>query len=163
AVDPLMTLPVTPGSDPGHGSRFRVLRPHAQGGLGRVLVASDEELHREVALKEIRPEYASDAECRARFTQEAEVTGNLEHPGIVPVYSLGSYPDGSPYYAMRFIKGDSLQTAIERFHEGVRPGTRHPGQQMLALRKLLARFIDVCQAVEYAHSRNVIHRDLKPS
>ena len=67
------------------GLRFRVLRPHARGALGEVFVARDEELHREVALKEIQPRFAQSPQSRARFLLEAEVTGGLEHPGIVPV------------------------------------------------------------------------------
>lgn len=70
-------------------SRYEVLWPHASGGLGRVFLALDTELHRRVALKEIQPDYAEDPVSRERFVFEAEVTGNLEHPGIVPVYDLG--------------------------------------------------------------------------
>src|SRR4029450_919131 len=95
---------------------FRVLRPHARGGLGEVFVALDEELHREVALKQILDHHADDSTRRHRFVVEAEITGGLEHPGIVPVYGLGAYADGRPYYAMRFIRGDSLRDAIELFH-----------------------------------------------
>jgi formylglycine-generating enzyme required for sulfatase activity/tRNA A-37 threonylcarbamoyl transferase component Bud32 len=141
-------------------SRFRILRPHAKGGLGEVFVAKDEELNREVALKEIQAKHAGQVESRSRFLVEAEVTGRLEHPGIVPVYSLGSYADGRPFYAMRFIRGDSLKEAIERFHDPHRPMTR--GERALELRQLLGRFQDVCEAIAYAHSRGVLHRDLKP-
>src|SRR5262245_55562841 len=74
--------------------RFRVLREHARGGLGKVQVAVDEELQREVALKEIQSRFASDESLRRRFVLEAEVTGRLEHPGVVPVYGLGAYADG---------------------------------------------------------------------
>ncbi len=98
------------------GQRFRVLRPHAQGGLGAVFVALDAELNREVAVKEILDRHADDLVNRARFLMEAEITGRLEHPGIVPVYGMGTYADGRPYYAMRFIRGDSLKEAIERYH-----------------------------------------------
>jgi serine/threonine protein kinase/lipopolysaccharide biosynthesis regulator YciM len=149
------------GTPTSSGLRFRILRPHAKGGLGQVSVALDAELNREVALKEIQPQYANDPESRARFLLEAEITGGLEHPGIVPVHGLGSYADGRPFYAMRFIKGDSLQDAIRRFHVAEKPG-RDPGERTLALRELLGRFVDVCQAVAYAHSRGVLHRDLKP-
>ncbi len=142
--------------------RFCILRPHARGGLGQVFVAVDEELHREVALKEIQREHADDPESRARFLLEAEVTGRLEHPGIVPVYGLGTYVDGRPFYAMRFIKGDSLKEALARFHNAEGPG-RDPGARQLELRQLLGRFVDVCNAVAYAHSRGVLHRDLKPA
>ena len=163
------------GSATSDGQRFHVLRPHARGGLGAVFVALDGELHREVALKQILEKYADDAVSRQRFVAEAEITGGLEHPGVVPVYGLGADAAGRPYYAMRFIKGDSLKEAIDRFHH--RAGTRFPsplvgegqgggaidGSRDLELRKLLRRFTDVCNAIEYAHSRGVIHRDLKPA
>jgi serine/threonine-protein kinase len=139
--------------------RYVLLRPYAQGGLGEVFVARDEELHRDVALKQIQARYAQDPVSRARFVLEAEVTGNLEHPGIVPVYGFGQYGDGRPYYAMRFVRGDSLKEAIRRFHE---TGPAGAGRQALELRKLLGAFVAVCQAIQYAHSRGVLHRDLKP-
>ena len=106
-----------PAEQPAEGTspwpmRYRVLRPHAEGGLGAVFVAHDEELHREVALKEILERHVHDRENRLRFLLEAEVTGGLEHPGIVPVYGLGHYEDGRPYYAMRFIRGKSLKRPL---------------------------------------------------
>jgi serine/threonine protein kinase/tetratricopeptide (TPR) repeat protein len=159
-VDPYATI-VKDTPRPGSGLRYRILRPHARGGLGEVFVALDQELHREVALKEIQEERADDALSRSRFLMEAEITGGLEHPGIVPVYGLGQYADGRPFYAMRFIKGDNLMEAIRRFHEAEKPG-RDPGERSLALRDLLRRFVDVSNAVAYAHSRGVLHRDLKP-
>ena len=143
------------------GQRFRVLRPHARGGLGAVFVALDAELHREVALKQILDSHADDPTSRQRFLLEAEVTGGLEHPGIVPVYGLGTYGDGRPYYAMRFIKGDSLKEAIDRFHKD-EALKADPGRRSLELRMLLRRFTDVCNAIDYAHSRGVLHRDIKP-
>src|SRR3954449_615490 len=149
------------GEATSDGRRFRVLRPHAQGGLGAVFVALDEELHREVALKEILEHHADDPASRLRFVLEAEITGGLEHPGIVPVYGLGTYGDGRPYYAMRFIRGDSLKEAIERFHADPRL-RRGSGARSLELRKLLRRFTDICNAIQYAHDRGVLHRDIKP-
>ena len=136
------------------GLRYHVLRPHARGGLGVVSVARDAELGREVALKEIDARHAADAASQGRFVREAEITGGLEHPGIVPVYGLGRYADGRPYYAMRFIRGESLQEALRKLHAG---------EEGYSLRGLLTRFVAVCNAVAYAHSRGVIHRDLKPS
>jgi serine/threonine protein kinase len=149
------------GSATSEGQRFRVLRPHARGGLGAVFVALDAELNREVALKRILDHHADDPTSRQRFLLEAEVTGGLEHPGIVPVYGLGTYADGRPYYAMRFIRGDSLKEAIERYH-GDATLKADPGRRSLELRKLLRRFTDVCNAIDYAHSRGILHRDLKP-
>jgi tetratricopeptide (TPR) repeat protein/tRNA A-37 threonylcarbamoyl transferase component Bud32 len=156
------TGPPPLGGRTEQGLRFQVLRPHAKGGLGEVFVAHDCELNRQVALKEIKDQYAQDPESRARFLLEAEVTGSLEHPGIVPIYSLGRYSDGRPFYAMRFVPGDSLQDALDSFHHADGP-QRDPGLRSLELRKLLGRFLAVCDAVAYAHSRGVLHRDLKPA
>ncbi len=144
------------GAATSDGQRFQILRPHARGGLGAVFVALDTELHREVALKQILERHADDAVSRQRFLIEAEITGALEHPGVVPVYGLGTDAAGRPYYAMRFIKGDSLKDAIAKYHELT-------GPRELELRRLLRRFLDVFNAVDYAHSRGVIHRDLKPA
>jgi eukaryotic-like serine/threonine-protein kinase len=136
------------------GQRFRLLGPHAQGGLGAVFVALDTELNREVAVKQILDRHADNLTSRARFILEAEITGGLEHPGIVPVYGLGIHANGRPYYAMRFIRGDNLKEAIDRFHQQ---------KNGLELRRLLRRFTDVCNAIDYAHSRGVLHRDIKPA
>jgi serine/threonine-protein kinase len=149
------------GTTTAHGQRFRILRPHARGGLGAVFVALDGELHREVALKQILDQHADDPVSRQRFVVEAEITGGLEHPGIVPVYGLGTYDGGRPYYAMRFIKGDSLKEAAERFHTD-QSSKKNAGKRSIELRKLLRRFTDVCNAIEYAHSRGILHRDIKP-
>ena len=97
-------------------------------------------MNREVALKQILDRHADDPTSRARFLIEAEITGGLEHPGIVPVYGLGAYADGRPYYAMRFIRGDSLKEAADRFHADASLKT-DPGRRSLELRKLLSRFI----------------------
>jgi serine/threonine-protein kinase len=160
--DPHRTTNYWVGSASGDGQRFRVLRPHARGGLGAIFVALDSELHREVALKQILDHHADEPTSRRRFMLEAEVTGGLEHPGIVPVYGLGTYGNGRPYYAMRLIRGDSLKDAIGQFH-GNAALKNDPGLRSLELRKLLRRFIDVCNAIEYAHGRGVLHRDVKPA
>ena len=150
------------------GERFVPIRPHAKGGIGQVWVAKDCELQRQVALKVIQPRYADREEQRARFLIEAEITGNLEHPGIVPVYSLGRNADGRPYYAMRFIQGKSLSLAIREFHLRFQPDVATaagPNRSLwgIEFRQLIGRFLDVCDAMDYAHSRGVLHRDLKPA
>ena len=149
-----------PSSDP-QALRFKKVRFHDKGGLGEIHVALDRELPREVALKEIKPRYANVHSSRERFAQEARITGALEHPGIVPVYGLGQYADGQLYYAMRFIEGETLSKAIARYHKGEATAIDH-GEKRLAFRKLLDQFIDVCQVINYAHDRGIIHRDIKP-
>ncbi len=143
-----------PGGGPPGGSSYRILEPHAQGGLGQVSVAWDEKLRRRVALKEIRADRRSDPRLQQRFLTEAEITGQLEHPGVVPVYALGQDEAGQPYYAMRFIQGRTLAEAVAAHHARPSP---------LSFRALLKHFTDVCQTIAYAHSRGVIHRDLKPA
>jgi serine/threonine-protein kinase len=161
SVSDLATVAST--ATPHSGARYHRLRQHAKGGLGEVFVALDQELNREVALKEIQEQFADRPDARARFLREAEVTASLEHSGVVPVYGLGAYPNGRPYYAMRFIRGESLQDAIRRFHQADDNPARDPGERSLALRELLGRFVAVCNAVAYAHSRGVLNRDLKPA
>src|SRR5437870_8106356 len=90
---------------------------------------------------------------------EDDDDGGLEHPSIVPVYGLGTYADGRPFYAMRFIRGDSLMDAIKRFHRG-EPGASATGERAVELHKLVRRLIDVCNALQYAHDRGVLHRDI---
>ena len=140
------------------GERFQLIRQHARGGIGQVWLARDSELQRDVAVKEIQPQFAGSENQRARFVLEAEITGNLEHPGIVPVYSLGRNADGQPYYAMRFIEGESFSVAIRRFHKARREqaegakARRRPSWG-IEFRQLLRRFLDVCDAIDFAHSR----------
>ncbi len=159
ATEPIGGPPGDGAAAASGGPRFQVLRPHARGGLGAVYVALDSEFDREVALKRIHEDRADDPDSRSRLHLEARITGGLEHPGIVPVYGLGRYEDGRPYYAMRLVQGDSLREAIEAFHKG--PKSRL--DRSLAFRRLLKNFTDVCNAVEYAHSRGVLHRDVKPT
>ena len=142
-------------------AEYRDLRYHAAGALGEVFMARNAELNREVALKFLKPNRARDAESRRRFFLEAEVTSRLEHPGIVPIYALGTDNAGAPCYAMRFIRGETLQDRIAAFHAADQPG-RDPSERSLALRELLHRFVSISNTMAYAHNRGILHRDLKP-
>ena len=133
----------------------------SRGAFGKILIAMDKHLGREVALKELLPEHASGSSPSsptgrssshlARFLREARVTAQLEHPNIVPIYELGRRADGTLYYSMKYIRGKTtLAKAL---------GECETLQDRL---KLLNHFIDICQAIGYAHSRGVIHRDIKP-
>jgi eukaryotic-like serine/threonine-protein kinase len=141
---------------------YRVESRHARGGLGEVFLARDEQLGREVALKFIRPSLDHDLGRRQRFVREAEITGRLEHPGIVPVYAAGTDEGGQPFYAMRLIRGQTLRDAIEQFHAADAVG-RDPVERALAFRQLLSRLVGVCNAIAYAHETGIVHRDLKPA
>jgi non-specific serine/threonine protein kinase/serine/threonine-protein kinase len=136
------------------GPRYQGLQLHARGGLGEVYRAQDTVLHRAVALKRIQARHQGHADSRRRFLREAEVTGRLEHPGIVPVYDLQHDADGQPCYVMRFVEGHTLEEAIARYHAA---------PSRLAFRQLLQQLVAACNAVAYAHSRGVLHRDLKPA
>jgi eukaryotic-like serine/threonine-protein kinase len=143
---------------PGPGQRYTLTRLHATGGIGRVWLAYDSDLGREVALKELRPERSQNWGFADRFLHEARITGQLEHPGIVPVYELSRRPaDRQPFYTMRFIKGRTLSDAIRTYHEKQAAGRAGPLERVA----LLNAFVATCNAVAYAHSRGVIHRDLK--
>jgi tetratricopeptide (TPR) repeat protein/tRNA A-37 threonylcarbamoyl transferase component Bud32 len=139
--------------------RYTLSRLHATGGIGRVWLARDNNLGRDVALKELRPERAAQPAVWARFLREARITGQLEHPGVVPIYEVGRRPeDQSPFYTMRFVRGRTLAEAVAGYHQKRGRGEAEP----LELRELLTAFVGVCNAVAYAHSRGVLHRDLKP-
>ena len=145
-----------------HSSNFRAGRYtaydyHAEGGLGVVYRAKDEELNRTVALKCMKAAGSATSPIGQRFLLEAEITSQLDHPGIAPVHGRGQMDDGRPYYAMRFIDGETLQDATKRYHLST------ASDRNVEFRRLLKAFVGVCETMAYAHSRGVIHRDLKPS
>jgi serine/threonine protein kinase len=151
---------LVPPSDQRSSLRYTLSRMHAQGGLGKIWVARDTDLNREVALKEIRIDRSANPEAWRRFMKEAQVTGQLEHPNIVPVYELARRKeDDQPFYTMRFVRGETLRSAIAEFHRA-RKGKALDRLELQ--RRLLEPFVKVCQAIGYAHSRGVVHRDLKP-
>lgn len=138
-----------------HPGRYVREAELGRGGMGRVIVVKDTHLGRDVALKELLDQStpgndAMSIGSAARFLREARITGQLEHPGIVPVHELGQRADGTIYYTMKRIRGRSLASVLK---EKTTLAERLP---------LLAVFRNVCEAVAYAHSRGVVHRDLKP-
>jgi len=129
----------------------------ARGGMGTILRATDLNIGRTVAMKIILDGHGAPEERRQRFLQEAKLTGQLEHPNIVPVHELGVNEEGKPFYTMKFIEGATLHDVLQELKDGD-PDTieRYP------LGRLLTIFQKVCDAVGFAHSRGVVHRDLKP-
>jgi serine/threonine protein kinase len=139
--------------------RFGNLRFHAQGGLGVVYAAEDLVLNRRVAIKFLHKHHASDVERKDSFLREAEITGRLDHPGIVAVHGLGWSSDAQAFYVMDFVQGETFEETIQYYHQD---DTRTAQQRGVAFRDLLQHFISVCNTIAYAHSRGIIHRDLKP-
>ena len=147
-------LPAVPYMGAGEYGIHRVLRVHQKGGMGRILVAYDQYLKRAVAIKELHPEVADDDSIVRRFIGEAEITAQLEHPGVVPIHRLDQGRDGLPYYTMKMIIGDTLQDAIKAYH-------RKPAKAELT--GLVRRLVSVAKTMSFAHSKGVVHRDLKPA
>ncbi len=127
------------------------------GGMGKIVLAHDARIGREVAVKQLRPDRDLTPEERSRFLREAQVQGQLEHPSIVPVYDIDRRPDGTMFFTMRRVLGRTLEDILGDLKRGVPEAVARHTQ-----RELLQAFATVCLAVDYAHSRGVIHRDLKP-
>ena len=155
------------------GSLIDELEFVSSGGLGEVFVGKDGGLHRRVAVKFMHAHLSGEAELRGQFALEAEITGRLEHPGVVPLYGAGMTEDERPFYAMRFIEGQTLDAAVKRYFKmltATEPQEKEDSQTgsspfnaELEFRRLLASFVAVCKTIAYAHNRGVVHRDLKPS
>ena len=132
--------------------RYRLLGEIARGGMGAVLKGHDAELGRELAVKILLRRHSRDPDIVRRFTEEAQIGGQLQHPGVVPVYDVGLLPDRRPFFAMKLVQGRTLAALLAE-----RPNSDHDRTRFVGI------FEQVCQAVAYAHARGVIHRDLKPS
>src|SRR5207248_7961699 len=127
-------------------SRYEIGEQIGEGGMGAVYLAHDRELNRDVALKVLRAPIPTDDE-RMRILREARILASLEHPGIVPVHDVGALPDGRLFYVMKRVRGERL----DDFARNERSRS-----------ELLRLFLQVCDAVAFAHAAGVIHRDLKP-
>ena len=134
------------------GPRYTFHEELGAGGVGQVVSALDREVRRHVALKTLQPGVAGDPLVTARFVEEARITAQLEHPGIVPVYDLGAGPDGAPFYTMRIVKKRSLRDVLAK------PELR----KQWSTARLVGVLLQVARALGYAHSRGVLHRDIKP-
>jgi eukaryotic-like serine/threonine-protein kinase len=133
-------------------ARLQLFGEIARGGMGAVLKGRDADLGRELAVKILLESHRDKPEMVRRFIEEAQIAGQLQHPGIVPVYELGAFGDHRPYFAMKLVKGQTLAEILAN-RKSLSEG----------LPKLLSIFESICQTMAYAHARGVIHRDLKPS
>lgn len=140
---------------PGSALRYRPLRALGKGGMGVVRLCHDAQIGRDVAMKIIREDLRKSPERTRRFLREARVQGQLEHPSIVPVYDMGTDESGTPYFTMKRVRGVTLSRVIAEAAEGRGEG--------LSRRRLLTAFVSLCRALEYAHVRRVLHRDVKPA
>lgn len=144
--------------------RYTLHRVYGKGGLGQVWMAQDRTLNRRVALKELKPGRVRRVDSPAtrgilrRFLREAQITGQLQHPNIVPVYDVERRDGGLPFYTMKLVEGQTLAKAISEYHERRKAGNDDP----VEFARLLQAFVGVCQAVAYANANGVVHRDLKP-
>lgn len=148
--------PTTPAAD--QQERFQLVENFARGGLGNIWLAVDGRIRREVAFKELLPKALKSSISVSRFLEEAQITGQLEHPGIVPIYELGTQRNGTPYYTMKLVRGETYDAAIKAYHELPARST----EKHRVFIRLLRNFIDICNTLAFAHDHNVIHRDLKP-
>jgi tRNA A-37 threonylcarbamoyl transferase component Bud32 len=146
---PEASFPSPPATTLG---RYEVLEELGHGGMGRVLCGRDPDLGRELAIKVLLDRHAGRADLARRFVEEARVGGQLQHPGLAPVYEVGRLRDDRPYFTMKLVRGRTLADLVA---QRAAPGDDLP--------RFVQVFEQVCQALAYAHSRGVIHRDLKPA
>ena len=139
------------------GKKYKVLGTIGRGGMGVIHQARDLRVHRTVAMKAIKTASQFSRENVLRFVDEAQLTGQLQHPNIVPVYDLGIDEFGEVFYTMKFVKGTTLDQVLRKIREGDAEALKK-----YPLATLLTVFQKICDAVAYAHSMGVVHRDLKP-
>lgn len=137
--------------------RFEEVAEIGLGAIGQVLSARDSDIGRRVAIKRIRPDRRTDA-AFARFVQEVRTVGKLDHPNIVPIHDVGREEDGSYYFVMKYVDGETLDDILERLRSGDRAT-----HQRWSFEQRTELFLQILHAVAFAHSQGVLHRDLKPS
>jgi len=148
------------GGGAGHLPGYLALEPIGRGSMGSILLVKDEDLRRKVAYKHIHEDMAADRGVVDRFYAEAQLTAQLEHPNIVPVYDLVVEEGGNLGYAMKRVRGRTLEGLMKEARAQL--DARGAADERHALPVLLEHFLKVCDAVHYAHRKGVIHRDLKP-
>ena len=145
-----------PGLPRGPRSRYEVLGEIARGGMGAIYQVRDRDFRRTLAMKVClsrRKDGSPDLRVVSRFVEEAQITGQLDHPGVVPVHELGVDEEGRVYFTMRLVRGRDLREIFRRLHQGDEEWTRT---------RVVGVLLNVCEAMAYAHSKGVVHRDLKP-
>ncbi|HEY8042480.1 MAG TPA: serine/threonine-protein kinase, partial [Polyangiaceae bacterium] len=137
--------------------RFQVNRPLGEGGIGQVFAAVDQDIGREVAIKSLRPDMQAPSHV-ARFIDEIRTVGALEHPNIVPIHDVGVNDDGSLYFVMRCVQGETLESIIARLAAG------DPlAHAQWTFERRVHVFRQLLDAVAFAHDRGYVHRDIKPA
>ena len=142
-------------------NRYRVARRIGKGGMGEVMLARDEQVGRDVAIKRMRAADPTDRQV-TRFLREASIQGRLEHPAIVPVHEIGRDTDNLPFFAMKKLTGITLAEILADKANGRDSQSKIGKEARFTLQQILRAFVEVCLAVEFAHVRGVVHRDLKP-
>src|SRR6185369_7024279 len=141
--------------------RFTPLAVLGQGAMGAIQIARDVYLRRKVALKTVLPAMAQHPQLLGRFLSEMQITAQLEHPNIVPIYALELGADGTLGYAMKLVQGHDLAQLIDETRAMVEKG--QPLDEDHTLEKRLEYFLKVCDALDVAHAKGIVHRDLKPA
>ena len=151
-IDPIVKPASAEVPDRKNDSRYQLQGEIAQGGMGAIIRARDTDLGRDLAIKVLLERHKDKPEVIQRFVEEAQIGGQLQHPGIAPLYELGQFSDGRPFFSMKLVKGQTLSALLAERNDPLQDRG-----------KFLGIFEQICQTMAYAHSRGVIHRDLKPA